>query len=241
MAKNPLSCGAKCSRITLITLNVIFLFLGIALLVLGIMFRFGGSELKEDIEPTFKDIQISNYDLYSLLNSLAIIFIVIGAVVILFSFLGFVGAVCLVKGALVFYSILIGLCLALELAGVILFFVLRGELTKAVRLGMKESIEKANAGQEDYLKATQYMFKTFECCHVDNEKLDPGNLGEAEGTCMTMGDKYSVDCYDAFTDWIKGFQVAFVVVGICGMIVQILLIIFACWVCRSASGKGEIV
>ena len=34
------------------------------------------------------------------------------------------------------------------------------QLTKAVRLGMKESIEKANDGKEDYLKATQYMFKT---------------------------------------------------------------------------------
>jgi hypothetical protein len=89
-----------------ITCFKLFQFLGITLLVLGIVFRFGGSELKEDIEPTFKDIQISNYDLYSLLNSLAIIFIVIGAVVILFSFLGFVGAVCLVKGALVFVSIL---------------------------------------------------------------------------------------------------------------------------------------
>ena len=76
-----------------------------ALLILGLVFRFGGSELKEDIEPAFKDIEINNYDLYTLLNSLAIIFIVIGAVVILFSFLGFVGAVCLVKGALVLVSL----------------------------------------------------------------------------------------------------------------------------------------
>ncbi|XP_045209470.2 tetraspanin-7-like [Mercenaria mercenaria] len=240
MAKNPLSCGAQCSRITLITLNVIFLLLGIALLILGLVFRFGGSELKEDIEPTFKDISINDYDLYSLLNSLAIIFIVVGAVVILFSFLGFVGAVCLVRAALVIYAILIGICLALELAGVILFFVLRSEMTKAVRLGMKESIEKANEGKDDYLKATQYMFKTFECCHVDNEHLPASNLGEATSTCLTTGNKYSVDCYDAFTDWLESYQIAFVVVGICGMVIQLLLIVFACWVCRS-SRKEELV
>lgn len=241
MAKNPLSCGAQCSRITLITLNIIFLLIGIALLVMGLVFRFGGDEMKEEIRPTFEDIKVKDYDMYNLLNSLAIIFIVIGAIVIIFSFLGFVGAVCLVRCALITYAIFIGLCLVLELAGVILFFVLRGELTKAVRLGMKESITKAREGRDDYLKATQYLFKTFECCHVDNERLMATQYGEATNTCLLTGSKYSEDCYDAFTDWLKAYQIAFVVVGIIGMVVQLLLIVFACWVFRSSSKDGEIV
>lgn len=74
---------------------------------MGLVFRFGGNELKEDIRPTFEDISVKDYDLYSLLNSLAIIFIVIGGIVIIFSFLGFVGAVCLVRCALIVVSLLL--------------------------------------------------------------------------------------------------------------------------------------
>ena len=79
--------------------------MGIALFVVGLVFRFGGDALKEDIKPAFENININNYDLYTLISSLAIIFIVAGAVVILFSFIGFIGAACFVKGALILVSI----------------------------------------------------------------------------------------------------------------------------------------
>lgn len=242
MARNPLSCGAQCSRISLIVFNILFMLIGIALFVLGLVFRFGGKEVKEEIRPTFEDIKISDYDLYNLLNSLAIIFIIIGAIIIFFSLIGFVGAVCYVRVALVIYAILIGISLALELAGVILFFVLRGELEDAVKEGMKKSVQKANAGDPDYLKATQYLFYTYECCKVESERLDNSTkLGQASETCNIQGNNYNTDCYEALTDWLKQYQAAFVGVCIAGMVIQLLLIILACWVCRSVAKKAEMV
>ncbi|WAR05331.1 CD9-like protein [Mya arenaria] len=160
MAKNPLSCGQQCTRVTLIALNVLFLLCGIALFVVGLVFRFGGNGLKEEIKPAFENIEINGYEFYDLVNSLAIIFIVAGAVVIVFSFLGFVGAACYVRGALVVYAVLICLALALELAGVILFFVLKNDFEKALKIGMQESIQRANEGDSDYRKGTEYLFES---------------------------------------------------------------------------------
>ncbi|KAL4228371.1 Tetraspanin [Mactra antiquata] len=195
--------------------------------------------MKEDIEPVFEGVTINNYDLYALINSLAIIFIVVGAIIILFAILGFIGAACQVQCALVLYAILIAICLGIELAGVILFFVMRGELEDAVMEGMKKSVRKAQEGQEDYLKATQFMFKTYECCHVDNMRLDSDKLGEASNTCVLNGMKYGQDCYESFTDWVKTYQGAFVGVGIAVMIIELLLIILSCWLCRASSKQND--
>lgn len=82
----------------------VFQLCGIALFVLGLVFRFGGSELKEDIKPALADIEVSGHDLYAAFNALAIIFIVAGAVVIVFSIIGFIGACCFVKIALIAVS-----------------------------------------------------------------------------------------------------------------------------------------
>ena len=82
----------------------IFQLCGIAFLILGCIFRFGDKALKDDIKKAFEDVEISGYNAYDLLNGIAIIFIVAGVVVILISFLGFVGACCTSKCALYIVS-----------------------------------------------------------------------------------------------------------------------------------------
>lgn len=243
MAKNPMSCGTECARISLITLNIIFLLCGIAFFILGLVFRFGGNELKDDIKPAFENIVIKDYDLYGLIDSLAILFIVLGAIVIIFAVLGFIGAVCYVKAALVIYAILLAICLAIELAGVVLFFIMRTEFEDAAKIGMKDSINKANGikdttvgTQEEYHKATVYLFKEFECCHVDNVRLINGT----DTNCNTSADKYGKDCYIAVRDWIKTYQGAFIGIGISVMVIELLLIVCSCHVCRSISKKETI-
>ncbi|XP_052803618.1 tetraspanin-19-like [Mya arenaria] len=239
MAKNPLSCGQQCTRVTLIALNVLFLLCGIALFVVGLVFRFGGNGLKEEIKPAFENIEINGYEFYDLVNSLAIIFIVAGAVVIVFSFLGFVGAACYVRGALVVYAVLICLALALELAGVILFFVLKNDFEKALKIGMQESIQRANEGDSDYRKGTEYLFESFECCHVSQERHNYTEGNSAQDVCNTASNTYQVDCYDAFTDWLKNYQGALVGVGIAVIIIELLCVILSCWLCRVITKRSS--
>jgi len=242
--KNPMSCGAQCSRITLVTFNIIFLLCGIAFLILGLVFKFGNNSLKAEIETTLQEVTISSYNLYDLANDLAILFIVSGAIIIAFSALGFIGACCMVRCVLVFYAILIGICLALELAGVVLFFVMRNEFEKGVQTGLTKSIKVANGDYPDipardqHQKSVEYLFREFKCCHVNNIRLN--DTGDASGTCDTMAESYMKDCYDALKEWVEQYQIAFIVIGVIVMVIELLLIVCACWICRAAGKKSNI-
>lgn len=238
MARSPVSCGAKCSRFTLITLNIIFLLCGIAFLVLGCIFRFGSDELQDEIKPALSDVEISSYNAYDLFNGIAIIFIVAGAVTIIISFLGFVGACCTARVALYIYCFMVGLIVIVELAGVILFFILNGEMEDSLKKGLKTTIERANEGQKDSQSSAEYMMKTYKCCRVDNEDLD--DYGEAAATCALGQEANSKDCYEAIQEWVKQYSVTLIVVGICVIVVQIFMIVFACCVLR-AYRKEELV
>ncbi|KAH3868322.1 tetraspanin-7-like [Dreissena polymorpha] len=233
MAKNPLSCGSQCNRVTLIILNIIFLLCGIALFVVGLIFRFGGDSLKKDVRAFFSDIDIIGYDFYDLVEAIAIIFIVMGAIIIGFSLLGFIGAACYVRWVLIFYAVLVFIILALELAGVILFFIVRKDMEKALRVGMEESIKKANEGQKDFKDAAEYMFLTFDCCHVTDKRLNYTDGNTSNDQCSTSKTEYGVDCYDSFTTLLKRYQGALVGVCIGVMCIQLMIIILACCLCRA--------
>lgn len=238
MARSPVSCGAKCSRITLVTLNIIFLLCGIAFLVLGIMFRFGSDELQKEIQPTFESVEITGYNAYDLFNGIAIIFIVAGAVIIVISFLGFVGACCTARIALYIYCVLIGLIVIIELAGVILFLILNAKVEDALKDGLKKTIEKANDGQKDSQDSAMYMMNTFKCCHVNNLRLaEEGNTAE---TCAMGAEARGKDCYMAINDWVHQYSTPLIIIGICVIVVQIFMIVFACCVLR-AYRKEELV
>lgn len=238
MARSPVSCGAKCSRFTLVTLNVIFLLCGIAFLVMGCIFKFGSDELKEDIKPSLDKVEISNYNAYDLFNGIAIIFIVAGAVIIVISFLGFVGACCTARWALYIYCIFVGLIVVVELAGVILFLIMNGEVEDALKLGLKKTIQQANDGNTDSQNSAEYMFKTYKCCHVEQTRLN--NRGTAEDCKSMTSEAFGKDCYEAVSEWIRQYSTPLIVIGICVIVVQIFMIVFACCVAR-AYRKEELV
>ena len=77
---------------------------GIAFLVLGIIFRWGSQELRNETKTAMSEVQVSGYAAYDLFNSAAILFVITGAVIIIISFLGFVGACCTARWALYIVS-----------------------------------------------------------------------------------------------------------------------------------------
>ena len=82
----------------------LFQLCGIAFLVLGIIFRWGSQELRNETKTAMSEVQVSGYAAYDLFNSAAILFVITGAVIIIISFLGFVGACCTARWALYIVS-----------------------------------------------------------------------------------------------------------------------------------------
>ena len=84
--------------------NRSFQLCGIALLIVGCLFRFGNDQLKEDMKPTFENINISNSSAYDLFFGLSIVFVTAGAFIIIISIFGFIGAACTADLALYIVS-----------------------------------------------------------------------------------------------------------------------------------------
>lgn len=243
MARSPVSCSAKCSRITLVTLNIVFLLCGIAFLVLGIIFRWGGQELREDTKVALSEVQVAGYAAYDLFNSAAILFVITGVVIIIISFLGFVGACCTARWALYIYSVLVGLIIAVELAGVILFLIFQGDVDDALKTGLRKSIERANGGGEfaaDNQKSMEYIMRTYKCCHVENLRLNNYLNEDTRSKCSYGTPEREEDCFTEIKEWVNQYSIPLIIIGIVVVIVQLFMITFSCCVIR-AYRKEELV
>lgn len=244
MARSPVSCGAKCSRFTLVTLNIIFLLCGIAFLILGIIFRWGSDELRKETETALSEVQVSGYSAYDLFSSTAILFVITGAVIILIALLGFVGACCTARIALYIYCVLVGLIIAVELAGVILFLIFQGDVDDALKTGLKKSIERANTPggefREDNQKSMEYIMRTYHCCHVEASRLNQYYNEDTRSKCSYGTPERDEDCYQEIKEWVNQYSIPLIVIGIVVVIVQLFMIVFACCVIR-AYRKEELV
>lgn len=81
--------------------------LGLGLFVLGILMKVNVSAINNDVKPALNGVTVASYKLGNLVDSLAILFIVIGAFILIVSGLGLFGACCEVKCMLVTVSVLI--------------------------------------------------------------------------------------------------------------------------------------
>ena len=79
--------------------------LGLGLFVGGILMKVNVAAINDDVKPALNGVTFSSFKLGNFIDSLAILFIVIGAFVLIVSGLGLFGACCEVKCMLVTVSI----------------------------------------------------------------------------------------------------------------------------------------
>lgn len=73
--------------------------LGLGLLIAGILVKINA--LSSDVTPALNSVEVAEYKLGDLANNLSIVFIVIGAFIVLVSGLGLIGGCCEVRWMLV--------------------------------------------------------------------------------------------------------------------------------------------
>ncbi|XP_062608703.1 tetraspanin-9-like [Saccostrea cucullata] len=163
-------CG-KLGKVFLSVLNAIFLLLGLGLLIAGILVRINA--ISSDVTPALNTVNVGDFQLGDLSHNLSIIFIVVGAFIVVIAGLGLIGACCEVKCMLIVYAILVLIVLIIKLAAVILWFQMRSKFDDTVKKTMKESLEKTFENDtldsnEPISNAWNYVFLTFDCCGVVN-------------------------------------------------------------------------
>ncbi|XP_062622108.1 CD151 antigen-like [Saccostrea cucullata] len=168
-----MGCGSTIGKVFLVTVNTLFTILGLVLLVIGCVVKFKKDLVTEYAAELFKIIKLdsADYNLDELLGSSAIVFIIVGVVILVVGVLGCLGACCGWRVFLVIYALIVFLVLIAEIAGVVLAAIMKKDVDKVIKDGMKKSIVekyKGDLSQEPVTLAWNSILIKFKCCGVDD-------------------------------------------------------------------------
>lgn len=186
-------CG-RFGKIFLIVINILFFLLGIGLMVAGIVLKLNQSE---DVFPALSILQENATTLEQKMNGISLLAIIIGVLVACVSGFGLFGALCEVKYILVAYAVLVIILLAMEIAAVVLGFMLRDKIEEKIKENMLKLLEKnyvndsvnsSNSVSNEW----NLLFLKFNCCAV-NPVVGTKNDFDQTPWCTTEGECHDVN------------------------------------------------
>ncbi|XP_033759288.1 tetraspanin-18-like [Pecten maximus] len=165
-------CTETISKIIVIGLNIVFMVLGIAIMIPGIIMMTNIDFLGDNIKPLLENISFNGINLASISNNLPIIFIIVGGVILIIAALGVLGACCKLKTLLVIYAIIVIILVLVQIVVLAFFFVLRSMLDDTIK---KEFVSQLTSGYkvddldkgDEVSSAFNYMFMSMECCGMN--------------------------------------------------------------------------
>jgi len=157
-----MSCAGGITRIIVALINTVFLLFGAAVLIIGIVFKTSWDEFKDAFEKD-NDTTLGEDG-----ETLGVVCIAFGAVMLLIALLGLIGACCNVKWALGAYGALTLLLLIGQIVAVAVVATNFGD----VKDGLKDGLKKAQKDFEEDLsdassESWAKIFHDWECCGVD--------------------------------------------------------------------------
>ncbi|KAK0054324.1 tetraspanin-9 [Biomphalaria pfeifferi] len=163
-----MSAGETCSKIIVVTINLIFLLFGLAALVAGIVFKVGGAWSKVS---DFLKIADENSEIKNAGEALALGAIIFGAIIVVIAITGCIGACCKVKCLLVLYGIVVIIILLAEIAVVIVVGVKSSDVENKTDEALVKTLDKYKENSaDDISKAWSIVFKEFKCCGVKGKE-----------------------------------------------------------------------
>ncbi|XP_060082817.1 CD63 antigen-like [Ylistrum balloti] len=165
-------CTETISKIIVIGTNIIFLIIGIALIIPGILMLTDIDLLSENIKPLLEQISFNGVNLGNISGNLPIVFIFFGVAILFIATLGLIGACCKIKTLLVIYAIIVIILTVAEVVILVFFFVLRSHLDSTIKNEFasqltskytQDLLDKSDTVSSSF----NYMFMEAECCGVN--------------------------------------------------------------------------
>ncbi|KAL4229602.1 hypothetical protein ACF0H5_012640 [Mactra antiquata] len=179
-----LGIGGKCGMFFLITVNILFLLLGLGLLIVGIIMRVDTDIIdKTEVTSTLNEVSLNgNLKLGNVTSSLSILVICVGSFILLVAFLGACGACCKNKCLLVTYAIIVLLIFIVQIVIVALWFIMKDKVENTVKEELRKAMNKYDGidSNKEVSIGWDLLFIGFDCCGVDG--VGPSNQNEFEGS-----------------------------------------------------------
>lgn len=173
--------------IVFLTINIIFCFMGLGLIIVGSLTLKNVSDIDTDhIKSLLDCIQA-----VSEVTTLSIIIIIIGVVIFVFAALGSFGAYSKRKYILVEYANLVFILLVMKIIVIALWLTMKSKVETEIQNKMLESLKSTFV--EDTVSSTNslsnewnYMFMKLDCCGVNPVKSTTNDF-DATSWCTTSG------------------------------------------------------
>lgn len=245
-------CGANFAKIVLVIVNIIFLLLGLGIAIAGLVFKFGEDLLKDDLKDVMENINVDmvgGIDIYSLVNQMSTIFIVVGFIIFALGFFGCCGACCQWRWMLVIYAIVVIILMIVQITGIALFASFKGKIddsfsSEATKLLKDNYKPTPSAAQKKVKDGFNNLFSTFHCCGISNYS-DVNNVIAnlptqcCDGTACTASN-VNGGCFTKLDDLFKKYTTIFIAVGVAVIVFQLLCIIFSFCLCASIGREGAV-
>ncbi|XP_052803805.1 tetraspanin-3-like [Mya arenaria] len=173
-----------CGQLVLVLINILFSVVGIALLVVACLVRFGSgvfdsyledgyTEFKLAVEIATKGkLDISGLDIGDIVGDAAIAFIVIGAFFFVLGIFGCCGAICKAKSLLVIYAVVLGVIFLAEVIFVILLFTMKSKIDGWIQGPLEDTLNEkytGSNGSDPFTLTINFVMREFECCGIKGQ------------------------------------------------------------------------
>ncbi|OWF55784.1 Tetraspanin-6 [Mizuhopecten yessoensis] len=232
--------------------------LGLGIAVAGLYFKFGEDLLQDDIKDALDKIDldmVGGVDVYTMLDQLSNIFIVVGFIIFAIGFFGCCGACCQWRWMLVIYAIVVILLMIVQIAGIALFASFKGKINssfseEATKV-LKDNYNAASPTDETkkVKAAFDRMFQTFECCGISNySDISPGGTTLPLVCCQTSATTPPIclpananeGCFTKLDELFSKYTTIFIAVGVSVIVFQLLCVIFSFCLCTAISREGAV-
>ncbi|XP_064597392.1 tetraspanin-9-like [Liolophura sinensis] len=211
MGDTKLNCGQQVAKWFLVAVNVIFLLLGVALFILGMIVRFNPNAIVDGyLQPLFEQAntnanqnqfgnqvqdQFNNLDLSAILSGIGIAVIVVGVIILAIGFLGLFGALCNSRCMLIAYAVVVILLLLIQFSLLIVYFAQKAAIDNAIKTLLQDTINTKYRGENSadaYSAALNYLFAEGDCCGVDSY-TDMHTATQWQRTYVVQGQTYRLE------------------------------------------------
>lgn len=179
-----MGCCEGCGQILLVIINLLFSLIGIVLLVVACLVRFGSDLVDSYLQNAYtafqqalqdaahdSNINISDLDIGDIAGDASLAFIVIGAFFFVLGIFGCIGAVCKVKFLLIVYTIVLVTIFIAEVVFVILLFSIKSTIDGWIRTPLIDKLQEdytGTNGTDPFTLSMNFVMHEFKCCGIDS-------------------------------------------------------------------------
>ena len=164
MASYKIGCFGQLTRFLLIIVNVLFLILGLAVLIMAIVLRWGSSSFNKLINIPEMNTLI---DSASAISTVTIILLILGGFIILLSLFGICGTKYMNRFFLIVYEIIVMIIFLSQIIAILVLLFSGSSIESDYRNALNQTVSKINDDYDTHKDQCQLMFAlsdSFKCC-----------------------------------------------------------------------------